>query len=40
MKNAPLRKTIYSLGVLKELLGGANARYLDFLAALDDRRPR
>ncbi len=36
MKTAPLRKTIYSLGVLKELLAAANARYLDFLAALDD----
>ena len=34
-KVAPLRKTIYSLGVLAELLGAANRRYLEFLAALD-----
>lgn len=36
MKTAPLKKTIYSLGPLKQLLGAANARYLDFLASLDD----
>ncbi|MBU0640023.1 MAG: helix-turn-helix domain-containing protein [Planctomycetes bacterium] len=34
-KIAPVRKTIYSLGVLAELLGAANRRYLEFLAALD-----
>jgi hypothetical protein len=33
---APVRKTIYSLGVLAELLGAANRRYLEFLSALDD----
>ena len=32
---APVRKTIYSLGVLRELLGAANRRYLEFLSALD-----
>ena len=36
MKNAPLRKTIYSLGILKDRLSDANGRYLEFLAALDD----
>jgi len=35
-KIAPVRKTSYSLGVLAELLGAANRRYLDFLSALDD----
>jgi len=35
-KIAPVRKTIYSLGVLAELLGAANRRYLEFLSALDD----
>jgi len=33
---APVRKSIYSLGVLAELLGAANRRYLEFLSALDD----
>jgi hypothetical protein len=33
---APVRKTIYSLGVLAELLGAANRRYLEFLSDLDD----
>lgn len=32
---APVRKTIYSLGILRELLGAANRRYLEFLSALD-----
>ena len=36
MKNAPMRKTIYSLASLQQLLMAANSRYLDFLAALDD----
>jgi len=35
-KNAPLRKTIYSLPDLRGLLGGANRRYLEFISALDD----
>lgn len=38
-KLAPLRKSIYSWPFLRELLGAANARYLDFLAAVDDPRP-
>ena len=36
MKNAYVRKTIYSLPVLQELMGAANQRYLDFLGTLDD----
>jgi hypothetical protein len=36
MKFAPLQKTIYSLGVLRELLGAANRRYLEFLSDLSD----
>lgn len=32
---APVRKTLYSLGVLRELLGAANRRYLEFISALD-----
>ena len=35
-KLAPLKKSIYSLGDLRELLAAANRRYLDFLSALDD----
>jgi hypothetical protein len=36
MKLAPLKKSIYSLSPLAELMRAANHRYLDFLAALDD----
>jgi len=36
MKNASVRKTIYSLPVLQELMGASNQRYLDFLGTLDD----
>jgi hypothetical protein len=36
MKNAPVRKTIYSLSVLRDLMGAANRRYLEFLSDLDD----
>ena len=36
MKFAPLKKTIYSLGPLRELLQAANRRYLEFLSAIDD----
>jgi len=36
MKNAPVRKTIYSLPVLRDLMGAANRRYLEFLSDLDD----
>ena len=35
IKFAPVRKSIYSLGVLRELLTAANRRYLEFLSALD-----
>lgn len=33
---APLRKTIYSLIDLREILFGCNRRYLEYLSALDD----
>lgn len=36
MKNAPLRKTIYSLPALRELLAASNRRYLEFLSTLDN----
>jgi hypothetical protein len=35
-KLAPVRKTIYSLPVLRTLLEAANRRYLEFLSTLDD----
>ena len=35
-KYAPMKKTIYSLGALREVLGAANRRYLEFLSSLDD----
>jgi hypothetical protein len=38
-KLAPVRKSIYSLPVLWDLLGAATSRYLDFLAAIEDPRP-
>jgi hypothetical protein len=36
MKYADMRKTIYSLPPLRELLLAANRRYLEFLSALED----
>jgi hypothetical protein len=36
MKYAPMKKTIYSLGALREVLRAANRRYLQFLSAIDD----
>jgi hypothetical protein len=36
MKNAPVQKTIHSLGVVCELLAAANRRYLEFLSVLED----
>ena len=33
---APLKKTIYSLIDLREILLGCNRRYLEFLSALED----
>jgi len=38
-KLASLRKSIYSLPALRELLGAATFRYLDFLGAIEDPRP-
>jgi hypothetical protein len=38
-KLASVRKSIYSLPVLRDLLGAATHRYLDFLAAIEDPRP-
>lgn len=38
-KLAPLRKSIYSLPVLRDLLRAATYRYLDFLAAIEDPSP-
>jgi hypothetical protein len=35
-KFAPMRKTIYSLGALREVLQASNRRYLEFLSAIDD----
>lgn len=39
MKDAPVKKSIYSLPVLRGLMGAANQRYLEFLATLDDPTP-
>ena len=36
MKFAPMKKTIYSMGALREILAAANRRYLEFLSAIDD----
>jgi len=36
MKFAPMKKTIYSLGLLRDLLTAADRRYLEFLSAIDD----
>jgi hypothetical protein len=35
-KLAPLRKSIYSLGDLRQLVAAANRRYLEFVSALED----
>jgi hypothetical protein len=35
-KLAPLKKSIYSLGDLQQILVAANRRYLDFISAIDD----
>lgn len=39
VKLAPVRKSIYSLPVLRDLMRAATRRYLDFLAAIDDPTP-
>lgn len=36
MKTAPLKKSIYSLPMLTELMLAANRRYLEFISTLDD----
>jgi hypothetical protein len=36
MKVAPLKKTIYSLPILCELMAAANQRYLEFVSAIED----
>jgi hypothetical protein len=36
MKNAPMKKTMFSLPALLSLASDANRRYLDFLSTLDD----
>jgi hypothetical protein len=36
MKEAPLKKSIYSLPMLVELMKASNRRYLDFISAIDD----
>jgi hypothetical protein len=36
MKNAPIQKTIHSLGAVREVLAAANRRYLEFLSVLKD----
>jgi hypothetical protein len=36
MKDAPLKKSIYSLPVLRELMEAANRRYLQFVSAIED----
>lgn len=40
MKTAGMRKTIYSLPDLTELMAASNRRYLEFLATIDDPSPR
>lgn len=35
-KNAPMKKSIYSLHALKKMLGAANRRYLEFISCIDD----
>jgi len=39
MKMAPMTKTIYSIGALREALTASNRRYLDFLGAVEDHTP-
>jgi len=39
MKDAPLKKSIYSLPLLVETMAAANRRYLEFISAIDDPTP-
>jgi len=36
MKDAPLKKSIYSLPIVRELMEAANRRYLEFISAIED----
>ena len=36
MKNAPLKKSIYSMPLLVELMKASNRRYIEFISAIDD----
>jgi len=36
MKNAPLKKSIYSLPMLVDLMKASNRRYIEFISAIDD----
>jgi hypothetical protein len=36
MKNAPLKRSIYSLPMLLELMKASNRRYIEFISAIDD----
>ena len=36
MKEAPLKKSIHSLPVLRELMEAANSRYLEFVSTIED----
>ena len=36
MKLAPMKRSIYSLDSLREVMAAANRRYLEFLSCLDD----
>lgn len=38
-KQAPLKKNIYSLAILSEILYASNKRYLDFISAFDNKDP-
>jgi hypothetical protein len=35
-KLAPMRKTLYSINALREILAASNQRYLDFVSSIDD----
>ena len=39
MKNAPLKKSIYSLPILSQLMGDSNRRYIQFISSIDDPSP-
>lgn len=37
-KQAPLKKNIYSLAVLQDILKGSNKRYIEFISAIEDKK--